>query len=108
LYEKNLSVNHKRNCGGYIGLVGANILIHGYEAWNASRESQKAHYGNNLRQQWGNHSNSQLERLADTRILIPLSSYDQPGRPLKVEMIGEGTEEIQIQIDVENNKSFAF
>ncbi len=73
----------------YMGLVAGNGMLHGYEAWNAQKESQKPYYGEKLSKQWEDYSASHLERLTDARLLIPLSSIGSVDRPVQISIDSE-------------------
>ena len=86
--------------GVYLGFIGANVYSHGYLARDAKGESQKACYGENLRQEWKDYAKFHSDQLHNPKILIPFSSLNDLQKPLTVRIIGSGLEGMSIKLDV--------
>jgi hypothetical protein len=85
----------------YLGCIAGAAVYHGYRAWDAQKESEKAYYGKNLKQAWKNHAKFHLDRLTNAKTLVPLNDlYNPISKPLRIEMEGFGVNGIELKVDL--------
>jgi hypothetical protein len=64
----------------YLGSAIANSIIHVTNAVQGQRMSKQNEYSEEMKAQWRNYSEANLERIVHPKILVPLSSIIDPAR----------------------------